>query len=473
MLAFAKSTLGELKDSLLEPDDSDDESPTSSPCEAVPATSTAFSAAAWPPGWSAKALESYSQTAMTYAAAAEPVCQLQGPKVGAAISGAAAATTANAPQLGLVENGITSEPSLLLQGGDSEHAAARETDASMGAEGAQPETEADVSACSLHTELGGPVAAIDPPELPATSSEIRTEPSAATDAFDSAETDEQKPVSSLTEKYSTLLTQHNALQQRFREMSDMQSQMDVLVQQVEAWRCAHSVAQSRVEALTLENSDLKEKALTRAMDSDERRLLLQRLQEREAEVKAASDALTQLRQVFEDGAGEDEARCARLEAELRVAQQTSAKAQAALAVANADASEARAAAEVARASVDAIKAEHQGRFADQTGTAEALEVLLREKEQYLEEKPHLVDKRLVTCMLANYMDHFEHGQRALADAVLEQMLQIFGGLPDLEARQRIRSMSAKKEELSTAFLEFLDQETSEGNFVDGTATPTT
>jgi len=76
-------------------------------------------------------------------------------------------------------------------------------------------------------------------------------------------------------------------------------------------------------------------------------------------------------------------------------------------------------------------------------------------------------------MLANYMDHFEHGQRALADAVLEQMLQIFGGLPDLEARQRIRSMSAKKEELSTAFLEFLDQETSEGNFVDGTATPTT
>jgi len=319
MLAFAKSTLGELKDSLLEPDDSDDESPTSSPCEAVPATSTAFSAAAWPPGWSAKALESYSQTAMTYAAAAEPVCQLQGPKVGAAISGAAAATTANAPQLGLVENGITSEPSLLLQGGDSEHAAARETDASMGAEGAQPETEADVSACSLHTELGGPVAAIDPPELPATSSEIRTEPSAATDAFDSAETDEQKPVSSLTEKYSTLLTQHNALQQRFREMSDMQSQMDVLVQQVEAWRCAHSVAQSRVEALTLENSDLKEKALTRAMDSDERRLLLQRLQEREAEVKAASDALTQLRQVFEDGAGEDEARCARLEAELRVA----------------------------------------------------------------------------------------------------------------------------------------------------------
>ena len=41
---------------------------------------------------------------------------------------------------------------------------------------------------------------------------------------------------------------------------------------------------------------------------------------------------------------------------------------------------------------------------------------------------HLVDRRLVTSMLALYHDHVSSGQRALAEQVLNQTLQILGAL---------------------------------------------
>jgi len=96
---------------------------------------------------------------------------------------------------------------------------------------------------------------------------------------------------------------------------------------------------------------------------------------------------------------------------------------------------------------------------DAQETSSALEVLLREKERFLEESEHLIDRRLVTCMLANYLDHLRSGQKNLADAALSQTIQVLGGLPDVEERQRLRAATASSQELGKAFVDFLVQET--------------
>ena len=68
-------------------------------------------------------------------------------------------------------------------------------------------------------------------------------------------------------------------------------------------------------------------------------------------------------------------------------------------------------------------------------TSAALEVLLEEKSKRIEDQEHLVDRRLVTSMLALYHDHVSSGQRALADQVLTQALHILGGVPEETQRK--------------------------------------
>jgi len=277
-----------------------------------------------------------------------------------------------------------------------------------------------------------------------------------------ADSDKQRLLTSFSERYDSLLAQYNTLQQRCREMSEQQTGDENLEQQVETWRSAHRVAQERVESLTLENADLREsyKALERrGIDPIEKKQLLLRLQQREAEVRSAGDALRQLQEVIEDGNGAVDVRCEQLERELTAARQARAEAEAALARQTLRLQEASEKTAAATAEREDMAARCRGIEKDAQETSSALEVLLREKERFLEESEHLIDRRLVTCMLANYLDHLRSGQKNLADAALSQTIQVLGGLPDVEERQRLRAATASSQELGKAFVDFLVQET--------------
>ncbi|CAE8615813.1 unnamed protein product [Polarella glacialis] len=99
----------------------------------------------------------------------------------------------------------------------------------------------------------------------------------------------------------------------------------------------------------------------------------------------------------------------------------------------------------------------------------ALEVLLKEKGQRMDEREYLVDRRLIASMLSLYLDHVSSGQRGLAEQVLAQALQVLGGAPaeNLADRQRLRAVATaaearlQSEPLSSAFLDFLEREADE------------
>merc|ERR1712039_496572 len=94
----------------------------------------------------------------------------------------------------------------------------------------------------------------------------------------------------------------------------------------------------------------------------------------------------------------------------------------------------------------------------------ALEALLRQKEKHLDEKEHLVDKRLVVSMLAQYQDHLACGKTVLAEQVLHQTIQVLGASTAIADRQQLRAEAAAAESkrlaepLSDAFLDFLTRE---------------
>lgn len=278
------------------------------------------------------------------------------------------------------------------------------------------------------------------------------------------DSDKQRLLTSFSERYDALLAQYNTLQQRCREITQQQSSDDNLEQQIETWRSAHRVAQERVEKLTLENADLKERyrALERrGMDPAEKKQLLLKLQQREAEVRSAGESLRQLQEVIEDGNGAVDHRCRQLERELTDARQARAEAEAALAAQSARLQEALQKAAAAAAEREDIAARCRGIEKDTQETTSALDQLLREKEKFLEESEHLIDRRLVTCMLANYLDHLGSGNGTLADAALNQTMQVLGGVPDVEERQRLRSAMEAKQALGNSFVAFLEEETSE------------
>jgi len=423
--SLAKSTLGELKDSLLEID-SDDDDETPSPAKVASTDVAVHGDPAWPQGW-------------------------LGPS-------STSSTSAIAPRSFDVPAPIP----------------ARDHDEMRSTSSPQPpqrlerlEKASSVAAPTLAKE--GPIVSSQPPK--ADDGEEMANLSSAAEPqqqvlqnFDSEDPDRRHLLESSRECYDKLLEQYNTLERRYREVSEARAAESELHAQVDAWRSAHKVAQERVEILTLENADLKERIRTlerRGIDPDERKKILERLQQREAELKAASEALRQLQEVIDDGTGDDKARCSRLEAELREARQAVAKAQSENATIARETEEARKIADVAKLAKE--EADERCRLIQKETqeTVTALDVLLNEKERFMEERRHVVDRRLVTGMLANYIDHLESGQKQLADAALSQMLQILGGLPDKESRQRIRNACAAKESFTQNFLEFLDQETAE------------
>lgn len=247
-----------------------------------------------------------------------------------------------------------------------------------------------------------------------------------------------------------------------REVGERPDSRDSLTQELEVWRAAHDASQERLQAIALENADLKERLRSvrqAGADPDERRQLLQRLQQREAEVAALEAAMRKLQDVVEDSGDAEQVRLLQLQHELTDTRRARAEAEglAARQVSQLEAAHEAAAAATARQEELAARCRAMERESHETMAA--LEVLLREKERRLDEADHLVDRRMVTCMLSNYVDHKEAGEQALASAVLQQTMEILDGTRDLQERQRVRAAGLPREPLGQAFVDWLAQET--------------
>merc|ERR1712073_160727 len=125
-----------------------------------------------------------------------------------------------------------------------------------------------------------------------------------------------------SDRYDTLLNQYEVMQQRCRKMSEVEDCSERLTQQLEVWQAAYATATARIEELSGENAELKERLAVvdqRRSEPDDRPTLLRRLSQREAEVRAANDALQRLQDVLEDGDNTTTARLADLERQLQAA----------------------------------------------------------------------------------------------------------------------------------------------------------
>lgn len=282
------------------------------------------------------------------------------------------------------------------------------------------------------------------------------------------QTDQQRLLASFSERYDTLLAQYEALQGKCQSITEREDCHNQLTQEVQAWQSAYHAATARVEELSLESADLKERARAlngRGVDPAEKRELLGRLAQREAEISAASDAMRRLQEVLEDGDGAAVAQCAELERKLHDAHRTLRSTEATCEAESARALEACEVAAAASAHEQELVARCRAAEAEARECSAALEMLLEEKGRYLDERENFIDRRLVTSMLALYMDHQASGQGALAEQVLGRTLQVLGAAPAVEARQQLRAAAAAAEvrlagPLGDAFLDFLTQETS-------------
>eukprot|EP00927_Polykrikos_kofoidii_P065666 TRINITY_DN61396_c0_g1_i1.p1 TRINITY_DN61396_c0_g1~~TRINITY_DN61396_c0_g1_i1.p1 ORF type:complete len:514 (-),score=104.68 TRINITY_DN61396_c0_g1_i1:311-1852(-) len=282
--------------------------------------------------------------------------------------------------------------------------------------------------------------------------------------------DAQRLLTSFSERYDSLLQQYEQAQQRCKELSaHNDTDGRISPQQAEMWQAAHRASTERVEALSSENADLKERLRafdSRSMEPAEKRDLLKKLAQRDADVRAAGDALRQLQEVMEDGVGSASQQNAQLLSELASAREELAAVRAACEVETARGRDAQESSAAAVASYDELRRRCDAAESEARDTNAALESLLKEKESHLEERGNFVDRRLVTSMLALYQDHLASGYGGLAEQVLEQTLQIMGGLPALTDRQRIHAIAERSKPppgpLSDAFVDFLTKEAEEG-----------
>jgi len=277
--------------------------------------------------------------------------------------------------------------------------------------------------------------------------------------------DQQQLLESFSERYDTLLNQYEAMQQRCRKMSEVEDCSERLTQQLEVWQAAYATATARIEELASENAELKERLAVldqRRSEPDDRPTLLRRLSQREAEVRAANDALQRLQDVLEDGDNTTTARLADLECQLQAARRAIHEAELAKQNDAAALREAQEAAAHAARREAALVERCAGVERDTQEIGAALEVLLQEKEQHLEQRDNQIDRKLVASMLALYLEHSNSGHHALASQALQQTLQVLGGEPAIAERQRWREEATPKPgPLGDAFIDFLSREVNE------------
>ena len=265
-------------------------------------------------------------------------------------------------------------------------------------------------------------------------------------------------LTSFSERYEQLLEEHMGLQRKCRDLTSKNVKFEALAQQAEAWQSAHQAAIARIEELSSENADLKEQAKLlkqQGIDPKERLHLQQRLIQKDAELQASMHAMRKLEEVMEEQNALVEQN-ASLKRELR---------------------ELLTRAEEARESpkVTSVAPETNNNFnqlsdlsarchaaeTELKETSAALEFLLREKGRRLEDEEFLVDRRLVASMLSLYHEHLASGQRALAEQILAQALSILGVPKEAQRSQRSAAQARLAEPLGDAFLDFLEKEATE------------
>eukprot|EP00438_Fugacium_kawagutii_P035680 Skav210696 [mRNA] locus=scaffold1240:44844:46619:+ [translate_table: standard] len=285
----------------------------------------------------------------------------------------------------------------------------------------------------------------------------------ASNKTNEAQTEPQRLLTSFSERYETLLAEHAGLQSRARELSLANADLARSAQQADAWKSAHGTAIKRLEELSSENAELKERirSVTRlSIDADQEQQsksqLLQTIAQKDAEILALGEAMEKLQEVVDDQ-NSLVTKCWNLERKLE------AKEAKQLVTGKGEAEASR----EDRATRESDQLRERCRHAEKelTETSAALEALLEEKSRRLEDQEHLVDRRLVTSMLALYHDHVSSGQRALADQVLTQALHVLGGVPEetQRSRQQVKAAAAAAEArlaepLGNAFLDFLEKE---------------
>eukprot|EP00929_Paragymnodinium_shiwhaense_P016244 TRINITY_DN12448_c0_g2_i1.p1 TRINITY_DN12448_c0_g2~~TRINITY_DN12448_c0_g2_i1.p1 ORF type:complete len:549 (-),score=149.24 TRINITY_DN12448_c0_g2_i1:23-1669(-) len=284
--------------------------------------------------------------------------------------------------------------------------------------------------------------------------------------------DTKRLLSSFAERYDVLFAKFGQLQTRLAEVTVQNERLEAAARDAAAWQKAQDAAMKRVEALSLENADLKERLKyiqSRSSDVQELETLQRKLVQRETECLKAGEALRQLQEVIDSGSAVSDDKHSEIARELAdtrrkmVQQRTDCEAEVA------KAQEAQKEAQKALDSTASLAQRCEASEREAADTAEALEALLREKERHLEERANFVDRRLVHSMLTLYKDHSRNNRdSAIAEQVLGQTLHILASEGNGSAsteRQRFFEDAAKARQragpLSDAFLDFLSKETGE------------
>lgn len=437
--AFAKSTLGEIKDALVEAvgDDDDEEDVPSSPVQTHPGIN-----------------------------AEQPVLKGNGGTDVAEslrnLSGNRESISANLPELAAVES-------------PESEAARMEFQAVQGSpylESILSQLDSEKAARAKEWNKGS----LSIPEIAALSCWTLRQlfplvP--ATQLTNQGQSETQRLLTSFSDRYEALLMEHTALQRKARELSHANTELARSAQQTESWKSAHGTAIARLEELSSENAELKERIRSSwaNLNSDQdqsRDQLVRKVAQKDAEIRGLTEAMERLQEVVDDQSSLA-TKCWNLERELREAKEARETVDPMSVAIKPDDEAWRRETQTRQGSQEShehLLARCQHAEKELSDTSAALEVLLEEKSKRIEDQEHLVDRRLVTSMLALYHDHVSSGQRALADQVLTQALHILGGVPEetQRSRQQLKEAAAAAEArlaepLGNAFLDFLEKET--------------
>merc|ERR1712232_636883 len=142
----------------------------------------------------------------------------------------------------------------------------------------------------------------------------------------------------------------------------------------------------------------------RKADPEEAESLRRKLVQGETELLKAGEALRQLQEVIDNGSGIADDKHSQLARELSESRRELAETKAKCEGEVLQAKELRREAQSALESTASLARRCEAAEREAQDTTQALDDLLREKEQHLEEKANFVDRRLVRSMLALYSD---------------------------------------------------------------------
>ena len=147
----------------------------------------------------------------------------------------------------------------------------------------------------------------------------------ATQLTNQGQSETQRLLTSFSDRYEALLMEHTALQRKARELSHANTELARSAQQTESWKSAHGTAIARLEELSSENAELKERIRSSwaNLNSDQdqsRDQFVRKLAQKDAEIRGLTEAMERLQEVVDDQSSLA-TKCWNLERELREAKE--------------------------------------------------------------------------------------------------------------------------------------------------------